>query len=70
MLELLALPNETFASVGRLFGISAQRVHQVIDPDSYNRRRRKTRNGTVYKCRACGKVGHNSRSPDCPKAAT
>lgn len=71
MLELLRSPNETLESVGRLFGVSAQRVHQICyaDASAYNRVRRKRRNGGSYMCRTCGKVGHNSRSPDCPKAA-
>jgi hypothetical protein len=68
ILELLALPNESFASVGRLFGISPQRVHQIVDPESYNRTRRRSRSSATYTCRACGKVGHNRRNPDCPKA--
>lgn len=70
ILELLALPNETRASVGRLFGISAQRVGQIVDPDGYNRSRRKARSSRTYACRACGMVGHNRRSPDCPKRKT
>lgn len=68
MIKLLGEPGETLASVGRLFGISPQRVQQLVNQESYERGRRRTRNRGRYRCRACGKLGHTKRSPDCPKA--